>query len=196
MDERLLSYLGKHFLHSTKIDDSLFIEIKKLVDKHNIQTIIETGTFMGGSTSLFSKMVKEVKTIEFYKEYYELTKNSLKSLTNITFYNGESHLVLNEILTGEEKNILFFLDAHGFGTGINYVPVYEELKVIALKKIKPIIVIHDFIVPNKNYKETFEELSYEKIKEFLVNIYGEDEYIYHYLENSLINRGAIFVEKK
>jgi hypothetical protein len=69
--------------------------------------------------------------------------------------------------------ILFFLDAHG-----PPIPLLGELEVIADNKIKPIITIHDFAVPNKNFNNDGFDFKY--IESSLIKIYGKDGFNYYY----------------
>ncbi|MBU2616791.1 MAG: hypothetical protein KKB79_02295 [Nanoarchaeota archaeon] len=130
-------------------DGHLEEEFQKLVKKHKIKNIVETGTFMGDTTKEFSKLVDNVYTIESNKDFYLNSERNLKCHENIKIFLGNSPDVLREILPNLKGKTLFFLDAH-WG---DYWPILDELNEIS--KInslsKSIIVIHDFYVPGKDF---------------------------------------------
>lgn len=49
-------------------------ELKRIVKKFEIKTIVETGTFKGFTTKELSKLVDEVYTVEISDEYYNRAK--------------------------------------------------------------------------------------------------------------------------
>lgn len=187
-------------------------EIIKLINKFNINKIVETGTYLGWSTKIFSTLVDKVDTIEINKEYFNISKINLSDKKNVTQYNGDSPKILNTIIN-EKENLLFFLDAHWE----KYWPLKDELKVISDKKIKPVICIHDFFVPGGNIlrkgdsfvllknktgsKFGYDEyenqpLTFDLIKEEIDMIYGDD-YEYHYTEQiEKVNSGIIYIYPK
>ena len=123
-------------------------EFERLIAKHKIDLIIETGTFKGGTTNQLRKMVKEVITIEINSEYFAEAKKNISDLTNVIMIHGSSPEVLDTILPAQsEKNIMLFLDGHW----LDNCPLLEELRIIAEHGIKPVIAIHDFYVPGTNF---------------------------------------------
>jgi len=130
-------------------DKYLGEDFRKLVKKFNIKNIVETGTSRGDTTKEFSKMVKNIYTIESVKKTYISSKETLKEFKNVNVYYGSSPDVLRKILPSIKGNTLFFLDAH-WG---NYWPILDELREIS--KIptlsESVLVIHDFYVPEKDF---------------------------------------------
>ena len=71
------------------------------------------------------------------------------------------------------------------------------------KKIKPVIIIHDFFVPDKNGGAVFgfdkygdQKLDLDYIKDFLNEIYGEGKYDYYYnSESDNVGQGVIYIYK-
>jgi hypothetical protein len=187
-------------------------EITELVKKFKINRIVETGTYLGWSTKILSDMVNNVDTIEVNKIYYNRSKLNLSDKKNINTHYGNSPEILNKIINKRE-NILFFLDAHWD----KYWPLKDELNVISEKKIKPVICIHDFFVPNGNLlrqgnnfiiveegkgsKFGYDEyenqpLTFDLIKKEIYMIYGDD-YEYHYTEQiEKVNSGIIYIYPK
>ncbi len=180
-------------------DDILSRNIFRLVKENNIKNIIETGTYKGNSTKYFGEIADNVHTIESDPVLYKKTKEreDLNKRNNITFHLGKSQDVLNEIIPKLKDETLFFLDAH-WGKPC---PTPLELETIAKHKIKPFILIHDFMVPNHpelGY-DRYDDFTYDfnSIKNHIDKIYGKDNYEYRY--NSFSNglkRGVILIYPK
>ena len=166
-------------------DKFLNEEIDKLVKNHNIETIVETGIYKGWSTSIFAKKVKKVIGIDISDSLINEAKKYNAENKNVDFYLGSSPEVLNSVLKKNDNSILFFLDAH-WG---EYWPLLDELKVIKEKKILPVIVIHDFFVPDEkgNAKFGFDKygdtvLNFEYVKSSMDKIYGKAGYVHYCLD--------------
>lgn len=180
-------------------DKHLKVELDKLIQQFNIDTIVETGTYKGWSTNILAQTKKKVITIEVNEELYNHAKKFNSEHENVTFYLGSSQKVIDDVIESQSSSkILFFLDAH-WG---EYWPLLDELKVIHKKNINsPIIIIHDFFVPDENGKAKFgydkygdRILNYEYVKSHIDQIYGENKYTHYCLQESEINAGVgIFI---
>jgi hypothetical protein len=197
IERNLQGYEGDYFVGQ---------ELEKLCEQHNVIRIIETGTFIGGTTIQLSKL-RPVYTIEINEEYFLKAKENIKNLQpvnhcDITQYFGDTVEVLKVIVPDAiNGRTLFYLDAHWY----NYCPLLEELEIISrdLKSdLKPVIVIHDFQVPERfdlGYDEyNGQPFNFSWIKSRLDSIYGEDNYDYHYnTENATgAKRGLIYIYPK
>lgn len=178
-------------------DTFLKAEFERLIKKHSIERIVETGTYLGATTRQFAKMAKEVYTVEVKPEYYNEAKISLAQTPNVVQFLGNSIHVLPRIINdlGVKQNVLFFLDAHWN----DYNPLLEELKTIADAGIKPVIVIHDFKVrtrPELGYDSyNGQDYEWEWIATSVQSIYGVNGYKHHYnSEATGAKRGVIFIE--
>jgi len=80
---------------------------------------VETGTFIGNTTSQLAKHFKEVHTIELDKGIFEQVSESLKQTPNVSCYCGDSsHILKSELidkLNHKNEKVFFFLDAHWSG---------------------------------------------------------------------------------
>lgn len=176
-------------------DEYIGIELKKLVDKYNINLIVETGTFLGGTTARLAELVDQVITTEIVKENYDKSCEFIKSkgLSNkVTLVNLDSV----EFLKGSQfkNDTLFFLDAHWWDA----CPLIDELICISNQQIRPVIVIHDWKVPGRpdlgydSYKG--QDFTFEWIRESVESIYGVDGYSYHYNDKAEgAKRGVIYI---
>ena len=113
---------------------------------------------------------------------------------------GFSQEIIEKIIPNNSSdNIIFFLDAH-WG---EYWPVLDELRIIKEKGIKPVIIIHDFYVPDVNGNPKFgfdkyknQNLDFNYVKPGMDLIYGND-YVHYCIEESDIGSGVgVFVPKK
>lgn len=183
-------------------DNYVYQEFESLIGRFNIKKIVETGTYYGWSTMKLAEFGVDVTTIEYSIENYNVAINNFNktNFKNIRAILGSSPDVLDKILTGEDNDTILFLDAHWY----EYWPIHDELKVCIKKKIKPVIIIHDFFVPDEygNPKFGFDKygeqnLDFNYIKPFLDKIYGEDNYDYHYNKESYdVGQGVIYIYRK
>ncbi|MFX0063170.1 MAG: hypothetical protein ACFFC7_13415 [Candidatus Hermodarchaeota archaeon] len=110
---------------------------------------VETGTFLGASTSFVAQRARSLKifTCEINKDLYRIAKNKLESYKNVNICHCSSEKYILRLL--KQKKLgnlpLFFLDAH-WGS---YWPLLDELKLIIESRISAIILIDDFKVPGR-----------------------------------------------
>lgn len=119
-----------------------------LVKQHYLDAAVETGTFRGGTTVVFSSLFDHVYTIEIHEPAHREAKERLKSYENVECLLGSSEKVLQNTLPKlAGQRVLFYLDAH-WG---EHWPLLEELDAISLThKDNCIIVIDDFKVPGRS----------------------------------------------
>lgn len=186
-------------------------EIRKLISKYNIKTIIETGTWSAHTTREFATMGPNVITIDATWNHLieEFGPNAIDDLVKLGIHpvQGDSSKCLASVVECDAQcPILFYLDAHGGGeNNSNVNPLLEELDQISYGTDGDcVIVIHDFFVPGKPWGHNWgawdgreaEPLSYELIKPFLREIYPKD-YNYHYNEKADgMQRGIIYIYPK
>jgi len=169
-------------------------------EKYNIKTAVELGTCLGSSAIWFAKNFEKVITIEISVGYASIANKRIikENLENIQLYVGDTVAVLPEIIHDINDDSIFFIDSH-WG---NECPMLKELQIIAKRGIKPVIVIHDFKVPNEPalgfddiHGQPFE---WAWIKPYIDAIYGVDGYLYYYNSNEKsteIKRGVIYICK-
>ena len=127
-------------------DKNLKQEFRRAIKKYRIKTIVETGTFHGDTTKELAKMVDQVYTIEYKREFYDIAKKNLSASKNVKLLLGGSPEVMRKILPKIKTPVLFFLDAHWY----RHWPLRDELQAIADARHKNcVIIIHDFHVPRR-----------------------------------------------
>jgi hypothetical protein len=109
--------------------------IKEFNKKYPSKIFIETGTFLGDTTFDLRKSFKFLYTIELSNELYLNATAKFKQYDNIEVLNGDSGIVLNNLLKKiKSVRILFWLDGH-YSEGITaksdlVTPIMNELKSI------------------------------------------------------------------
>lgn len=187
-------------------------EIRSLISKFKIATIIETGTWSAHTTREFATMGPKIITVDatwdhLIEEFGPRALNDLV-LSGIHPIQGDSSKCLLSVI---ERNahppILFYLDAHGGGeNGSNVNPLLEELGQITKVdscRDSCVIVIHDFYVPGKDFGHNggdwgkgWEPLSHELIAPYLKHIYPKG-YDFKYNDKADgATRGVIYIYPK
>lgn len=180
-------------------DKFLKEELHKIIQKYDINTIIETGSYKGWSTNVLAQYGKEVISIEINPELLNLAKANNSHNSNVIFYEGSSQKILEKILPDyKNKNLVIFLDAHWH----DYWPILDELTVIKDNELEPVIIIHDFFTPNEfgNSKFGFDRykdqnLDFYYVKKHIEEIY-KNGYNHYCMQESELNVGVgIFCPK-
>lgn len=181
-------------------DEFLMKNFKKLIKKHKITKLFETGTWKGVSTGIASHYVDKVCTVEINPQFLQEAKRNNAGNEKIDFYLGSSPDIMRHILEEGDNDWIFFLDAHWQKDW----PILRELEIIAKKKIRPVIMIHDFYVPDGKGGAKFrfdsygnQNLDFEFVKSGLEEVYGKDGFTYYYSDQiGCVNSALIYIEPK
>ena len=189
-----IEYINRN-LKGFEGDEILAQYIQALVKKHKVKTIIETGTYLGGTTVRFAEMADLVITIESNPEYQSKSyQERLQKFPNIWSILAHSQNCLWEVIQKVSDPLLFFLDAHWE----NHCPLLDEMAHIAKAGIKPVIVIHDFYNPDKPDFgfDTYngQRLDFAFIADAVSDIYGDDYTATYNTHAEGAQRGVIFIE--
>jgi hypothetical protein len=196
--DRIIKQIKYEKMQKGALEDKFaFQELEKLINQFNIKRIIETGTYYGWSTKKMSELGLRIDTIEINEKFYKETKKTLTQ-ENVKMHLGNSVNVLKEIIEDGEENLLIFIDSHW-----GELPLLQELEVIKNKKIEPVILIHDFYVPDENGKAKFGydtygniTLNFEFIEKSLNEIYPNGFDFYYTKEIEFCNSGTIYITPK
>ena len=148
--------------------------------QYHIDTVVETGTFLGSTTLLFALLFDNVHTIENNINYYQHSKERLQKFSNVQCHLGSSEEILKGLLPSlKGKPVIYYLDAHWN----EFWPLLSEIEEIGkTHKDNCIIVIDDFKVPGRSdipydaYGTS--ECSYEYIEKSMSEIFSSYEYYY------------------
>lgn len=148
--------------HIDKIEKIL--SAKKLF---NLETFVETGTYLGVTTNFLSRYFSKIYSIELSRELANEAQSYFKNKKNISIIQGDSGLVIENILKKDTSKKLFWLDAH-YSAGItassvNFgdTPISKEVEVILNYWIpNSVILIDDArLFVGKNNYPTISELT-------------------------------------
>lgn len=128
-------------------------ETEYLIDNMKLDIFVEGGTYKGGTAKRMSGKFRKVYTVEKSDVMFDIAKDNLKNVSNVTMLKGDTREHLHNILENND-NILFWLDAHWSG-GETYgeedeCPLIDELKIIFEYNKNQVILIDDarlFLAP-------------------------------------------------
>ena len=173
-------------------------EFLKLKEKFNIKTLVELGSCVFGSTKFFAQNFEKVITVEINETFRNIGLQRAEGLNNITSLLGDSVTKLPEMLSMCDNRTIIFIDSDW-----QTLPLMDELKLIKQSGLIPVIIVHDCLVPNepKLGYDSYEgvDISYDTMKPYLDDIYGENRYEYHYnndAESTDVKRGIIYIYPK
>lgn len=107
-----------------------------LANSRTADVWIETGTYLGETTSFLSETGASVFSVEPHGDLFLAAKKKFERTSNVEIIHGNSEEKLPEILTTIEnsKSVSFWLDGHYSGPhtylGSQVCPVLKELEVI------------------------------------------------------------------
>jgi len=108
--------------------------IKEYARCFAIDTLIETGTYLGRMVSATRDTFKEIFSIELDNELFKRAKKKFAKYPHIHIIHGDSEKMLPEMLSSINKPCLFWLDAHYSGgvtaKGDIETPIAKELETI------------------------------------------------------------------
>ena len=124
----------------------------KVLKSHSLPsaTWIETGTYLGDTTSKLAKIAKKVISIEPQAELSKFASTRLKRNKNVEIINSTSESCIANVLEGVTGPTCFWLDGHYSGDvtflGTEVSPISAELSAISgyLKRNKVVVLIDDF----------------------------------------------------
>jgi hypothetical protein len=174
-------------------DTFMEAEFLRLRDQYGIKTVIETGTCYASTALWFAEHFSEVLSCEVHAPTLAVARLRTEGIPNLQLWEGPSQNVMAGILIQCAEPTLCFLDAHFE----KHCPLLDELKAIASAGIKPVIVIHDFLVPGRLDLgfDTWngQRFTFEWVKPYLDRIYGTRYAHYYNQEATGAKRGVLYV---
>lgn len=115
--------------------------------KHGCDTLVETGTFLGDMVFAQLPNFKKIYSIELGIGLYKKAVARFKKYPQVTLLQGDSGVVLNDIIKRLTAPAIFWLDGH-YSAGITAKgdkesPIFEELKAIFAFEVRHILLIDD-----------------------------------------------------
>ncbi len=124
-------------------------------EKYKSDILVETGTFLGATAAALKEYFKNIYTIELQEDLAKKCIERFKDESSIEVFQGDSSVLLKEILPKLNSNTLFWLDAHystEFFVGTDFIktakgeketPIIEELEIILSGGLKNNIILID-----------------------------------------------------
>ncbi|MDR1090644.1 MAG: hypothetical protein LBL79_06165 [Prevotella sp.] len=144
------------------------LAIKSYQKKYNVDTLIETGTYLGDMVYAQRKLFKKIYTIELSKELFKRCRKRLNKYKHIEVIQGDSGVILESLVRELNQKALFWLDGHYSGgvtaKGDKESPVIQELKTILQSNIEHIILIDDA----RNFDGTNDYPTVEQLKALIL----------------------------
>lgn len=119
------------------------------IRRSGISVFIETGTYKGRMVYAVMPYVKEIYTIELDEALFQDARKRFAGYSNIHILQGQSGVILRDVLSVIDEPCLFWLDAHWSGGSTAKsefdTPIMQELKCILNDKTaeEDIILIDD-----------------------------------------------------
>ena len=124
-------------------------------EKYQLKTLVETGTFFGDTVEYFKAHFSKIISIELSKELADKAAKRFENDAHISIIQGDSSIVLKELVAGFKEPVLFWLDGHyssEFYLNGEYIvtakgeketPIEKELEIILQAGPKHIVLIDD-----------------------------------------------------
>jgi hypothetical protein len=145
----LESFKWRSLSYSSPSPQHVKIKILKSNSLENA-TWIETGTYLGDTTSRLGKIARKVISIEPQVELSVFSSKRLRLRKNIEIVNATSESSITKVLEGVSGPTCFWLDGHYSGDvtfqGTEISPISTELSAISkyLTNNKVVVFIDDF----------------------------------------------------
>lgn len=160
--------------------------LRRWQENTGYHVFVETGTCHGDTTSAVASAFRECHTIEFDRTLYERAVARMRPLDNVVVYQGDSAVVIKEILAKLREPAIFWLDAHycGGATGktLKDPPIREELDAIFAHDIDThVILVDDARLFNgfDNYPTIKQVISYVRARSpYQVRVFQDAIHIY------------------
>lgn len=141
--------------------------INKLKEKHKINILIETGTYLGDMVFAQKSNFETIYSIEIQPFLFEAAVKRFKKYKHITILLGDSGEVLHSLMPTISEPALIWLDGHYSGgiTGKSDLncPIYSELEAIFNNNVNHTILIDDA----NCFNGTNDYPTYDDLKKFI-----------------------------
>lgn len=112
-----------------------------------LETLVETGTYLGETTEWLARTGINVISIELSSDLHRLATERLGRYRNIMLLQGDSGQLLPELIASFTEPVCFWLDAHFSGgetaKGVTDTPILQELEAILEHPIRGHVILVD-----------------------------------------------------
>lgn len=135
-----------HLFESLEPEDRREL-LRAIGAQYGYNVFIETGTNQGLTPLFLASSFRDVYTIELHEGLWSAAAQRLSSYTNVRCLQGDSTVVLPEILRSLDEPAVVWLDGHHSGPGTAYgdhsSPIVEELAALFADNKPHIILVDD-----------------------------------------------------
>ncbi|PXV68786.1 hypothetical protein CLV62_10149 [Dysgonomonas alginatilytica] len=125
--------------------------------KHEISTLVESGTYLGDMVWAQQHNFEKIYTIELSKHLQEAAKLRFRNSSHIEFIHGDSGKLMSTLIKDLPEKTLFWLDGHYSGgktaRGDKDCPITDEVKAILSSNIEHVLLIDDarYFIGERDY---------------------------------------------
>jgi hypothetical protein len=122
--------------------------IRELATRFSIDHFVETGTYLGGTSSWAASQFAHVWTSELHPDSYRRAKDNLARFPNVQIYHQPSPGFLRHVLPEIRGKALFWLDAHMMPGSVtagldDECPVLDEIRAILAWRPRDAFILID-----------------------------------------------------
>lgn len=134
-------------------------EKRQLIDgirqEHQLKVMVETGTFFGDTVESFREKFDTIISIELSEDLANKAKARFAGDPKISILQGDSSVILAQLLKDMPTPVLFWLDGHysseffigdefiKTAKGENNTPIVKELDIIFQSGVPSVILVDD-----------------------------------------------------
>jgi len=121
--------------------------VRDYADRHGLATLVETGTYRGGTIDALRDRFTRIYSIELDDALYERARARFAHLRHVTILHGDSAQMLPEVLAQLGQPALFWLDGHysgpGTAKGRRETPIVEEIRAVLAHPVAGHVILVD-----------------------------------------------------
>jgi hypothetical protein len=122
--------------------------LREHADRYGLDTLVETGTFRGGTIEALRDRFRRIYSIELDDALYEEASARFARVPNVTILHGDSALMLPKVLTDLGEPALFWLDGHYSGPGTakaaaHQTPIVPEIRAVLAHAVANHVILVD-----------------------------------------------------
>jgi hypothetical protein len=124
------------------------------IEQYKVNTLVETGTFLGDTAEFFRHRLDKVYSIELSEELAAKAAKRFEGAPNVRILQGDSGVVLADLVKELPSTALFWLDGHyssEFYVNNEFIrtarsetdtPIKKELQIV-LNDVRPHVILID-----------------------------------------------------
>jgi hypothetical protein len=121
--------------------------VRQYADRYGLATLVETGTYMGGTIEALRDRFARIYSIELDDDLYQRARARFAHLPHVTILHGDSAQMLPELLAELREPALFWLDGHysgpGTAKGRRETPIVEEIRAVLAHLVAGHVILVD-----------------------------------------------------